>query len=218
MTIRSKTQLIVTTGIIAWLLLGCTANAGYTPAAQASALPTPTTHPYLVGQTATSQPVPAAISTPPFVYLQEQAAATLTAASGPPVISAITPLPASNEMTVTPNRPGASEPLTVTPATDPRPELQPLYRAVYLRDGPGTNYDIIRILRKGEIVRIMAKDTEREFWYNVALENGVTGWVARSVSEPVFQPAINNVPIAVTLPPIPTPTFAFLPTGSDDDS
>ena len=126
-----------------------------------------------------------------------------------------TPLPETDSQEAATDEPAAAdatETALPTAVLSGQPQVQPIYRAVYFRSGPGTNYDILRFLREGESVLVVAKDREPGLWYNVELENGVRGWVAMSVSEPVLEAAMTDLPVAATIPPVPTSTPGPSPT------
>ncbi|MCP4427758.1 MAG: SH3 domain-containing protein [Chloroflexi bacterium] len=197
--------------VLVMLLAGCASGLGKEP--EPTAELTPTSHPFFIEETPTVTPTPRATLSGPSAELLEMANATLTAAaptatetSDPSDSTASTPSPVSSD---------ESLPVTPTVTLTAPPEVQPIYRAVYLRSGPGTNYDILRFLHEGETVLVVAKDGEEGFWYNVELENGDRGWVAMSVSEPVFAGAVNDLPVAATIPPPPTSTPGPSPTPTE---
>lgn len=200
--------------VLAGFLTGCA--GGSVAATPTPVVLAPTSHPYFAEQTATVLPTLVPTLSGPSEELMALANATLTAAAAPPDGATATPEP------VTPLPEGGSqdeptaEPMAVDMTATPLPtavfsglpQVHPIYRAVYFRSGPGTNYDILRFLREGESVLVIAKDREPGLWYNVELENGVRGWVAMSVSEPVLEAAMADLPVAATIPPVPTSTSA----------
>ena len=64
----------------------------------------------------------------------------------------------------------------------------------------------MQFLQKGDSVLVVAQDNQG-LWYNVELEDGTRGWVAMSVSEPVFATVVEGLPVAATIPPLPTATI-----------
>ena len=50
-------------------------------------------------------------------------------------------------------------------------------------------------------------------WYNVELPGGVLGWVPSSAVEFINGQNPLDIPIAVTIPPTPTPTSTLFPTS-----
>lgn len=114
--------------------------------------------------------------------------------------------------TTTPDEP--LEP-TVTPTPTPRPEVRVIVSSASLRTGPGTHYTILRFLWEGEVVQVIGKDP-RDEWYNVRVPaDGITGWLAVSVSEPVDETVMTVVPTAATIPASPTPTNTPTPTPTN---
>jgi len=106
---------------------------------------------------------------------------------------------------------------TVTLTPTPRPEVRVIVSSGSLRAGPGTDYTILRFLWDGDVVLVIGKDP-REEWYNVRLPDGMTGWLAYSVSEPVdemAEMALTVVPFAATIPASPTPTNTPTPTPTN---
>ena len=106
---------------------------------------------------------------------------------------------------------------TVTPMPTKTilPMVQVLVSSVSLREGPSRNYGIIGYLYAEDVVQVIAKDSLEGEWYNVILEDGTTGWIASNVSIPLDEVALTAVPLAATIPPLPTPTATpiFTPTA-----
>ena len=101
---------------------------------------------------------------------------------------------------------------TETPTPTPNPQVKINISSASLRQGPSTRYDIIRFLKNGDIVTVIAINRENGNWYNVITEDGILGWLAISVSEQIGETAVTIVPTAATIPPTPTPTNTATPT------
>ena len=113
--------------------------------------------------------------------------------------------------------PSATPLPTVTLTPTPRPEVRVIVSSGSLRTGPGTHYNILRFLWDGDVVLVIGKDP-RDEWYNVRLPDGMTGWLAVSVSEPINETAamaMTAVPTAATIPASPTPTNTPTPTPTN---
>ncbi len=208
--------------VLAGLFVSCGGASG--SAAPTPAIITPTTHPYFAEETPTVLPTLVSTAVGPSAEIIALANATLTAAAAPPPGATATPEltaplletavpdePASEATAEGPESPTATSTLTPTPSFNGRPEVQPIYRAVYFRAGPGTNYEILQFLREGESVLVIARDSKPGLWYNVELESGERGWVAMSVSEPVLDAAMEDLPVAATIPAPPLPTLTAAP-------
>ena len=81
--------------------------------------------------------------------------------------------------------------------------------SVNLRAGPGTAYNLVPgqpFLPSGETALVLARDASNT-WFNVELESGVRGWVAAVVVNLVQPHTPEEIPLAVTIPPAPTPTY-----------
>ncbi len=119
-----------------------------------------------------------------------------------------------NQATATPSPlPSQTPRHTPTPSVPIWDRLQILYDGVVLRSGPSRNFRITSFLNREDIVDILAQDGSAE-WFNVQTNDGVRGWVHTSVVRPL---AVNNIPIAETIPPPPptlTPTPTFDPFAS----
>ncbi len=86
--------------------------------------------------------------------------------------------------------PVPTEPTTLTPtlrptgsASDPdAPQVRPVLNAIYIRSGPGEEFEVISTLNEDETARVVG---ENDFgtWYEIETEDGGEGWVAASVVE-----------------------------------
>lgn len=97
---------------------------------------------------------------------------------------------------------------TNTPEPTPTPAPYALvitFESVNLRDGPGTVYGTVGILYRDDTVVVLARDT-RDTWYNVVTEDGVLGWIAKSVTTPLDAAQTAVIPLAATIPAPPTAT------------
>ena len=74
-----------------------------------------------------------------------------------------------------------------------------------LRRGPGTVYPIAGAILADEEAVVLATNRDGS-WYNVELADGSRAWLAASVTETVDAAALENVPIAATIPVAPTAT------------
>jgi len=93
----------------------------------------------------------------------------------------------------------------LTPAavsTTQVPQVRVLLNAVNIRAGPGTNYEVIGLAEKDSLLTVLATDNQRG-WYLVRLDDGRLGWVGNTVVEPIN--SLQEVKIAATIPPLPTP-------------
>jgi len=66
----------------------------------------------------------------------------------------------------------------LSPADTPKLSLPPLMvsgSVVNIRTGPGTQYDIITQVNRGEILEALNKSGD---WYNVRLKDGTVGWIS----------------------------------------
>jgi hypothetical protein len=121
---------------------------------------------------------------------------------------------------VTPTKETPTEEVLVETATA-EPQAQPaavrvIVSSANLRRGPGTIYPTAGAIFSGEEATVLATNQDRT-WYNVELADGGRAWLAASVTEVVNAAAMNNVPVAATIPAAPTftpvpPTATPLPT------
>lgn len=86
-------------------------------------------------------------------------------------------------------------------AAENRTQIRITGSYVNIRSGPGLTYNIIEVLPRGTVVKLLTTTTS---WYQVQLSNGRTGWVSASYAEPVpgnVTPPGNQEPPGNDLPP-----------------
>jgi hypothetical protein len=150
---------------------------------------------------------------------------TLVATSGPEVVAqATTPrpthtsAPTATHMTVPTRTPTRTRTPTLTPkptrtpspTATRRPTSTPTRRpdglvavdACNLRQGPGTEYDVVDVLKQGDEVRILAKNAAGD-WAKVKV-GGQVGWLAVDLLD--LQVSLAGVLVAANIPPTPTPS------------
>jgi uncharacterized protein YgiM (DUF1202 family) len=105
-------------------------------------------------------------------------------------------------------------PPTPTPLPPPPPQPTPTLQGVNViitrsvqnvRSGPGTNYDVIGQLRKGDTARVIGANANFS-WLVIDLR-GTQGWVSRDILDVTGD--LNTVPL-IAPPPTPTPPPATL--------
>lgn len=74
-----------------------------------------------------------------------------------------------------------------------------------IRSGPGTPYDVIDILKQGDIVSVIGR-TQDNSWFNIKLDNGNYAWIGSSIVEPIKDFDIDSISIVATIPAPPTVT------------
>jgi TolB protein len=79
------------------------------------------------------------------------------------------------------------------------PGLTVAVPALNFRDGPGTNYNVLAVLKQGEGATITGRDAARQ-WYQVQLPDGRSGWVYAALVQ--AGPDAAAVPV-VAAPPVP---------------
>ena len=89
------------------------------------------------------------------------------------------------------------------------PQLRVNVSSANVRNGPGTNYRPISTLLKDSVVTVIAKN-QNGSWFLIEFSGGSRGWVADSVTDPVVDADMVNVPVAATIPAPPT----FTPTAT----
>jgi hypothetical protein len=75
---------------------------------------------------------------------------------------------------------------------------------VNLRSGPGTNYRIVGSASTGDIFRVLARTSDRN-WYLVAPTSGSNIWISASVV--ILLPGTDAINPPATIPPTPVPTL-----------
>jgi uncharacterized protein YraI len=150
-------------------------------------------------------------STPALVTINV-AAGTPTATTEP--VAIVTPTPAPSDT------PTATAPaivlFTLTPSPTPTTETQPVLQAVAdvnVRSGPGTNYNVLGLLRAGQAVEAVGRSPEGAWWQIVFPPNtGALGWVVGTYVQP--NAAAGDVPV-VSGPPSPPTNTPSPPTPTD---
>ena len=168
-------------------------------------------------------------SSPPDLASQLQNQLTNTAVPPSPTKvpqMTATPSTPTAEPTLTPTRKILDTPTIVytnTPAPSatytPMPQIKITYHAVNLRRGPRLDYPIIGFLYEGDVVEVISIYGGPNGWYNVRLNDGLTGWVGIPVVEPATTFDMAIIPTAATIPSTstatptntPTPTATFTP-------
>lgn len=132
------------------------------------------------------------------------AAGTATATTE--TLATATPTPGST--TAPTATPPAIVLFTLTPSPTPTTEERPGLNAVAdvnVRSGPGTNYEVLGLLRAGQAVEVIGRSPEGAWWQIVFPPNtGALGWVAGTYVQP--NEAAGNVPLVSGPPPPPTST------------
>jgi hypothetical protein len=67
-----------------------------------------------------------------------------------------------------------------------------------MRSGPGTQYGIVKILKKGDVLEVLGRN-QKGTWINVRTRAGEEGWVALSVV--TFSGSIDDLEVAAAPPP-----------------
>ncbi|MCP5099995.1 MAG: SH3 domain-containing protein [Chloroflexi bacterium] len=179
--------------IVSVFFVGCGSGNAETEATKV-VLPTPTQHAFFADATADVE----VTATATLVILEEIPTASVPA----PVVMIITVTPAPT------TSPTPSPTVTLTPT--PQPMVRILYQLVNLRGGPGINYEVVGILREGEIATVMALDP-LGLWYKVESSEGVQGWLSVNLAIPVDEFSLTAVPIIATLPALPEQTETAVP-------
>ena len=106
------------------------------------------------------------------------------------------------EPTATPTEVASSTP---TATSTPLPQFKVIFASASLREGPGTNYNIITFLEAGDVVTVIGI-SRGETWFVVETEDGTVGWLSTTVGDPFDDEIIIAIPTAATVPASPTPT------------
>jgi len=80
--------------------------------------------------------------------------------------------------------------------------------SINFRTGPGTAYGPVAgkpFLQLGDVLLLMARTADNS-WFNVETEDGIRGWVSASVVDLVPPQTVEDVTVAITIPPAPTST------------
>lgn len=157
-------------------------------------------------------------------FSNESATPTRSATPAPSPSVSPTPVPPSATIlataaTSTPNPPTQVLAKTIQPSPTPTvtavPQVWVELNAVHLRQGPGVDYPVIRLLYNGEVMEVIAVFGGTDGWYNVRLREGISGWVSSSVVKPVDLFPITIIPTAATIPATTTPTPTYTPTATN---
>lgn len=133
-----------------------------------------------------------------------QVAATLTALGAPAILSSSTPNPAEN-VSPTPVQP------TETPQPTATPQNPLVLETILCWQGPGTQYEVVSALKKGERVELIGQGSIAGWWIvnNPIYHDPCWAQAEYLQLEPGYNPYI--LPI-YTPPPTPTPTPTNTPT------
>jgi hypothetical protein len=124
----------------------------------------------------------------------------------PPIVSptqAITVPPTATPLppTATPTSMPATR--TSTPSPTPTPYVEVQAEVLNVRQGPGTVYDVLGKLHKGDRLKLLARN-EGGDWLQVCCVDGKEGWVAKELVT-AYEPA-GGLAVARNIPPTPTPS------------
>jgi len=161
----------------------------------------------IVRQFTSSQPVPIVqpeVTLPPVftaVLSPTTTVETLTLPEATPPLLAPSATP-----TVT--VPTLSEVFENTPTALPKLQVSG-FSSINYRSGPGLQYASDGILFEGDIVELVAKNSNAS-WYLIQLDDGTRGWLSSSVVDFVENASLETIPIAATIPPLPTPTATVI--------
>lgn len=131
---------------------------------------------------------------------------TNTPAPSPTPTPTHTPTP---RPTATPtNTPTPRPTSTPTHTPTPLPDAVVSVEAGNLRAGPGTEYDIIGKVKRGDSVTVSTKNSASD-WVKVRV-SGQNGWLSVSLLE--LNISLSSVAVEANIPPTPTPAFTPTPT------
>src|SRR3990172_2734377 len=85
---------------------------------------------------------------------------------------------------------------TLTPIPRQEAVVQP--SSINMRSGPGTQYGIVKILKKGDVLEVLGRN-QKGTWLQVRTRAGEEGWVALSVV--TFSGSIDDLEVAAAPPP-----------------
>jgi len=126
------------------------------------------------------------------IYIEIQATATRTLIPTPTLRP--TDTKAAIQPTETPVQP------TSTPTPIIESQLLVTANAANVRAGPGTNYAIINLVMRYEILGVLATDSTKG-WYNIILAGDQRGWIGSSVVEIINLAEELEVAITIPAPP-----------------
>jgi hypothetical protein len=108
----------------------------------------------------------------------------------------------------------------------PELEIEVAVSSANVREGPGTNYDVVGIMMENETAVVIGR-TNDSSWYNIQLADGSRAWIGSSVVNTINSGSIRaaatipapSVDVAPTSPPNPTsppaqPTTTQLPAAT----
>ena len=171
-----------------------------TPTPTDTPSPTPTDTPT---STPTDAPSPTPTDTPTSTPTDTPPAPTDPSPDTPTPTSTATPTP-----TTTPTEtPTPTFTPTATPTPTPKPDAVVNTEALNLRSGPGTVYDVLGRLKRGDCLKVTGKCPEGD-WLRVICPRGREGWAACSGLQ--VNVDIAGVPVIQVSPP--TPTSTYVPT------
>ncbi|MCP4362992.1 MAG: SH3 domain-containing protein [Chloroflexi bacterium] len=119
--------------------------------------------------------------------------------------------------TITPSPQAIITPSLTPSSPPPAPiDVQITRDRIFMRGGPAINFRIVGYLDKGTAVNVLGQ-TESGEWYNVALDDGRTGWVYGEMVEPSAEMDAAEIEIVVTIP-VPVDEFYDFTAVSTEDS
>jgi len=125
-----------------------------------------------------------------------------------PPTSTDTPVPTPTSLpspTHTPVPPTDTPSPTLTPS--PTPEAVVAANSLNLRAGPGTNYEVVATLDRGDILEVTGRIVNNAWVQVVTLNSDQVGWVSAAPSLVEINLDLNNVSVVpAPTPPPPTPT------------
>ena len=101
-------------------------------------------------------------------------------------------------------RPTAARVATSTPEATPEPRTVVTHETLNVRSGPGTQYDKIGMLRRGDEVTMQGRN-QAGTWLSITLADGTKGWIYADYTKP--NGPVQALPIAKA-PAVPTPSAA----------
>ena len=127
-----------------------------------------------------------------------------------PPVSTPTPVPTSTLPPTPTWTPTQTPAPTATATTVPRPSAMVKEDDTNLRQGPGKNYPVIKVLNQDTSLTAL-KRTEDSQWFQVAVDGtDLVGWISVTVIEIHFEPAA--IQVAEETPPTPKPVATSSPT------
>jgi len=115
----------------------------------------------------------------------------------------------TEEPTEEPTKQSTAEP-TEEPTEEPTPKPDAVVNteALNLRSGPGLVYDILGVLKRGDLLKVTSRNLAGD-WLKIIAPDGQEGWVAASLLQ--INLSLAGVDVAQA-PPTPTPTCTPSPT------